>query len=455
MLSRLRIPALLCLLAISATVRGSAETADFHPKWLKNAALYEVNVRQFSEEGTFDAVTAELPRIRDLGIDILWLMPIHPIGEKNRKGPLGSYYAVKDYRAINPEFGDRESFARLVDRAHELGMKVILDWVANHTAWDHPWTETNPDYYVRVDGEFVPPVEDWSDVIELDYDNPELREAMIDAMVHWVEEFGIDGFRCDVAEEVPVDFWEDARAELNEHGEIVMLAEGQLPAFHDSAFEMTYAWHQMGEMRKLVAGEITAADLAAYEEYEQEEKYPASAIRLKFLTNHDENSWHATVEEDYGPAAGVLRAYTVASRGMPLIYNGEEAGLDKQLEFFEKDPIEWRPHPEGRRIARLLAWKERNQALWNGVHGGEVVTLPTGADDQVWAFTRAKGPDRIVALLNLSPEPASFAIDEPTVDGRYRDVMTGDLRRLDGKDSFRLPAWGYLLLERTGRPTDR
>ena len=210
---------------------------------------------------------------------------------------------------------------------------------------------------------------------------------------------------------------------------------------------MTYAWHQMGEMRKLVAGEINAKDLADYEAYERNEKYPPKAIRMKFLSNHDENSWHSTVADDYGPAAGVLRAYTFASRGMPLIYNGEEAGLDKMLLFFEKDLIDWRPHPERATLTRLFKWKQRNQALWNGAHGGDLVYFETGADEQVWAFHREKNGDKIIAILNLSPRAATFTIDDPALAGSYIDVLSDQKFLFSHKEQFTLGAWGYVLLE--------
>ncbi|MGJ8653565.1 MAG: alpha-amylase family glycosyl hydrolase [Opitutaceae bacterium] len=438
----------LCLLA-SLVCRGEEAVNGQYPDWAKDTSIYEVNVRQFSEEGSFDEVTAYLPQIKAIGIDIVWLMPIHPIGEKNRKGSLGSYYSIRDYKGVNPEFGTEEDLRELIDRAHELGIYVILDWVANHTAWDHPWTKTNPEFYETNEaGEFIPPVEDWTDVIALNYENSGLRAAMIDAMVYWVEAFELDGYRCDVAEEVPTDFWNEARRALNQVDQVFMLAEGQLPEFHDEAFDMSYAWHQMGEMRKLVAGEITAKDLADYEAYERDQKYPAEAIRMKFLSNHDENSWHSTVSDDYGAAAGVLRAYTVASRGMPLIYNGEEAGLDKMLLFFEKDLIDWRPHPERETLTRLFQWKKRNQALWNGKHGGDVVNFRTGVDEQVWAFYREKSGDKIVAMLNLSPKAATFTISDSALEGSYMDVLSDQVHRFSQSEQFALGAWGYLLLEK-------
>lgn len=428
--------------------RASGIPHGMFPEWSKDTGIYEVNVRQFSGEGGFAQVTEYLPEIKAMGIDLIWIMPIHKIGEKNRKGSMGSYYSISDYKSVNPEFGSKEDFQELVDRAHELDMYVILDWVANHTAWDHHWTQTNSDFYEKNEsGEFIPPVADWTDVIALDYDNAEMRIAMIDALKYWVHEFNIDGYRCDVAEEVPADFWSDARAALNQIKPVFMLAEGQRPVFHEEAFEMTYAWHQMGEMRKLIAGEINAKSLADYEAFEQNEKYPDHAIRMRFLSNHDENSWHGTVEQDYGPAAGVLRAYTFAAPGMPLIYNGEEAGLDRMLLFFEKDAIDWRPHPERDRLTRLFQWKKGNQALWNGAYGGDFVNFKTTAEEQIWAFYREKNGDKIVAILNLSPKSVSFSINDPALAGQYTDILTDQSHLLDAKESLTINSWGYWLLE--------
>ena len=432
----------------TSVCRSSDIPYGMFPEWSKNTSIYEVNVRQFSEEGSFDLVTEYLPEIKAMGIDLIWIMPIHKIGEENRKGGMGSYYSISDYKSVNPEFGSEEDFQELVDRAHELGMYVILDWVANHTAWDHHWTKTNPDFYEKNEsGGFIPPVADWTDVIALDYSSTEMRHAMIDALEYWVREFNVDGYRCDVAEEVPIDFWNDARAALNQIKPVFMLAEGQRPEFHEKAFEMTYAWHQMGEMRKLVAGEINAKNIADHETFEQNVKYPNRAIRMRFLSNHDENSWHATVEDDYGSAAGVLRAYTFAAPGMPLIYNGEEAGLERMLLFFDKDVIDWRPHPERARLTRLFQWKQGNQALWNGAYGGDFVNFETTAEEQVWAFHRKKNGDKIVAILNLSPESASFSINDPALAGQYTDVLTDQSHVLDAKESITINPWGYWLLE--------
>lgn len=438
---------LLASLLITIACKAAAQHG-MYPDWSKNVGIYEVNVRQFSEEGSFEKVTEYLPQIKAMGIDLVWLMPIHAIGKKNRKGTLGSGYSIIDYKSVNSEFGTEEDFQKLVDRAHDLGMYVILDWVANHTAWDHHWTESNPEFYEKNEaGDFIPPVADWTDVIALDYSNSVMRAAMIDAMEYWVREFGVDGYRCDVAEAVPTDFWNDARTALNKVGQVFMLAEGQLPEFHKKAFEMSYAWHQMGEIRKLVAGEIDVDELVKYEAYEQNELYPDHVIRMRFLSNHDENSWHATVEQDYGIAAGALRAYTFTAPGMPLIYNGEEAGLDRMLQFFEKDPIDWRPHPERAYLTRLFQWKKRNQALWNGAHGGDFVDFKTSLEAQVWAFYREKNGDKIISILNLSSKPATFTIQDKGLIGEYLDVLTDEVHELAFIESFTLEPWGYWLLE--------
>ena len=209
-----------------------------HPEWSKNANIYEVNIRQYSPEGTFNAFTDDLPRLQAMGVDIIWLMPIHPIGELNRKGTLGSYYAVQDFNAVNPEFGTEEDLRALVNKAHELGMKVILDWVANHSAWDNVWTINKEWYTLDEEGNFVPPIEDWSDVIDFNYDNPELREAMLSALEYWVREFDIDGYRCDVAGMVPTDFWVHAHTELDKIKDVFMLAEDGEPELLLEAFDM-------------------------------------------------------------------------------------------------------------------------------------------------------------------------------------------------------------------------
>ena len=383
-----------------------------HPQWSKDAVIYEVNVRQHTEEGTFSAFTEDIPRLKDMGIDILWLMPIHPIGEKNRKGTLGSYYAVKDYKAVNSEFGTKEDLKNLVDVAHENGMKVIIDWVANHTAWDHVWTESNPEYYTLTeDGDFQPPVADWEDVIDLNYENQEMRNEMIDALKYWVAEFDIDGYRCDVAEMVPMDFWNKVRDELDQIKPVFMLAEGEDPELHKDAFDMTYSWELMHLMRQVAAGDETPTAIKAM--YEKDfARYPEGFYKMNIVTNHDENSWNGTADEFFGPAQKAWFVFAATTYGMPLVYSGQEANNKKRLEFFEKDPIEWPKYNEFSDLFKtLFSLKAQNPALWNGEFGGTLEWIQTEADDKILAYKRVKGKKVVLVLINLTGERVTFNID--------------------------------------------
>lgn len=309
------------------------------PDWAQNATIYEVNVRQYTPEGTFAAFQKHLPRLKELGVDILWLMPINPIGEKNRKGTLGSYYSVKDYKDINPEFGNKNDFKNLVDEIHKLGMYVIVDWGANHTAWDHNWVINHPEYYTKDSlGNFVPPVADWADVVDLNYDNTDLRKEMIDALCYWIKDFNIDGYRCDVAGMIPTEFWNNAREELDKIKPVFMLAEWETPDLHEKAFEMTYAWEIHKLLNSIYKGEKSPEDLKDLI-VNDKRKFQDYAYRMLFTSNHDENTWNGTEFERLGEAAEMFAALTYVIPGMPLIYNGQEAGFNKRLEFFEKDEI--------------------------------------------------------------------------------------------------------------------
>ncbi|MFM7770168.1 MAG: alpha-amylase family glycosyl hydrolase, partial [Bacteroidota bacterium] len=271
---------------------GYSETKVIrHPDWSKNATIYEVNVRQHSPQGNFAALEKDLPRIDSLGIDILWLMPIHPIGELNRKGSLGSYYSVKNYTGVNPEYGTLQDFKKLVNTAHGLGMKVIIDWVGNHTAWDHPWMTQHPDWYTKdANGNVIPPVADWSDVADLNFDNKEMRKEMIRALEYWVKECDIDGYRCDVAMMVPTDFWDEARAALDAIKPVFMLAEAEQKDHHLKAFDMSYGWELLHIMNGVAKGEKNIDEIDAYM-LRQAADYPKSAYKMCFTTNHDENTW--------------------------------------------------------------------------------------------------------------------------------------------------------------------
>lgn len=386
---------------------ATTEHRVVHPDWSKNASIYEVNIRQYSPEGTFAAFTEDLPRLQKMGVDILWLMPISPIGELNRKGTLGSYYAIKDYKAVNPEFGTEEDFQALVDEAHKLGMKVIIDWVANHTSWDNVWTVNKDWFTLNEDGEFMPPVADWSDVIDLNYDNADMRAAMIDAMEYWVREFDIDGYRCDVAGEVPTDFWVEAHHKVDQIKDIFMLAEDGNPELTVEAFDMNYGWDYAHFIREIAKGEMTFAQLDSLME-ENEERYPEYAYRMYFTTNHDENSWNGSDTEMYGKNFENFAVLSATIDGMPLIYSGQESILDKQLEFFEKDEIEWKDYAYQDFYTMLLTLKEENEALWNGEFGGKMERIES--PEGTYAFSRTKGDDEVIVAINITDNAQKISL---------------------------------------------
>lgn len=384
-----------------------------HPEWSKNANIYEVNIRQYSPEGTFNAFREDLPRLKDMGVKILWLMPIQPIGELNRKGTLGSYYSIKDYKAVNPEFGTDADFKALVDEAHEMGFKIILDWVANHSAWDNPWTENKDWYTLDEDGNFQPPVEDWSDVIDLNYNNQDMRAAMIDALVYWVREFNIDGYRCDVAGMVPTDFWIDAITELDKVKDVFMLAEDGDPELLFDAFDMNYAWEYAHIIREIAKGEQTFEELDSLFTRDAK-RYPKNAYRMYFTSNHDENSWNGTDPGMYGDNFENFAVLSATVQGMPLIYNGQESILDKQLEFFEKDEIEWKDYAYQDFYMVLLELNTNNEALWNGAHGGDFTRIDSPAE--TYAFSRKKNEHEVIVAINNSDETKQFSIPMLSAD---------------------------------------
>ncbi len=388
-----------------------------HADWSRQASIYEVNVRQFTPEGTLAAFEAHLPRLQALGVGILWFMPIQPIGVKNRKGTLGSYYSIRDYTAVNPEFGTAADFRRVVDKAHALGLKVIIDWVANHTAWDHAWVHQHPEWYQRnAQGEIHPYTyrpspeaepEYWWDVIGLDYGRPTLWPAMMDAMAHWVREADIDGFRCDVASLVPTPFWEQARTALDRIKPMFMLAESDAPELHRRAFDMSYDWTLFDVLKKIARGQGRASDLHAWWERRQA-LYPADAYRMTFTANHDSNSWQGSDASLFGPAWQGMAVLAATLPGMPLLYGGQEAGLNRQLAFFDKDAIDWSTRAEQELCTRLMHLKRSHPALANGLAGGSLAWLATG-DEAAVAFQRQAQGRGLQVAVNLGPEPRSVA----------------------------------------------
>ena len=416
-----------------------------HPEWSKNATIYEVNLRQYSEAGTFKEFQKSLPRLKAMGVNIIWLMPIHPIGEKNRKGTLGSYYSVKDYFDVNPEHGTKADFKELVEQIHKTGMYVIIDWVANHTAWDNELSDTNPDFFTKdSDGNFTPPVKDWQDVIDLNYDNIEVWDYMTTALKYWVEEFNIDGYRCDVAGMVPIEFWNKAVKELEKTKEVFMLAEDSQPKMH-SAFDMTYSWDSHHLMNEIAQGKKNASDLVKLfnEEYKI---YPPSAYRMVFTSNHDENSWKGSVFERMGDAAEVMLVLSSVVDGMPLVYSGQEAGMNKRLDFFEKDIIEWKDHKFYDLYRTLFTLKEKNQALWNGDFGGKMNFIENSNEENVFIFTREKENKKVLAVFNLSNKNQSVNVSNENIKGNYINLFSKQMSEVSSEMSFELEPWEYVVL---------
>jgi glycosidase len=418
--------------------------------WTADAVLYQINTRQFTPEGTFAAAQKQLPRLAAMGVDIIWLMPVHPIGEANRKGTLGSPYAVRDYRAVNPELGTDADFRAFVDEAHRLGLKVILDWVANHSAYDNPLTLEHPEWFTRTpEGKLTSPAgTDWSDVADFDYSQPALRQYMTESLAFWVREYGIDGFRCDVAGYVPTDFWETARAQLDAIKPVFMLAEWEQRDLHARAFDATYGWGWKEAMQRLVKSGEGAGPIRGYYAG-QYETWPRAAMRMVYTENHDQNSWDGVAAQIYGPAYEAAMALSFTGSGLPLIYNGQEADNDRQLKFFERDPIVWKEGRYDALLRKLIALKTAHPALHNGRFGAGMVEVPSSEAADVYAFTRGAAGQRVFAVFNLSPRPHAVTFSNARHHGRYTDAMTGAPVLFAGGESLDLPAWGYRIYTET------
>lgn len=438
-----RILSTLLLVVISSV--SIAQESKQAPEWSKNATMYELNVRQFSEEGTFEAIYDDLPRLKQMGVDIIWLMPIHPIGEKNRKGTMGSYYAVKDYKGINPNFGDAESFQKLVDLTHQNGMKLIIDWVANHTSPDNVWIEQGHMDWYNLDSTGnvqPPPGTDWWDVSDLNYDNRDMRNAMIDAMEYWVRDFNIDGYRCDVAGWVPTEFWDEARTKLDKIKPVFMLAEDEGPQQHNNAFDMTYGWEFHHVMNEVAKGHRNADSIVEYFQREAT-RFPSSAYRLHFTSNHDENSWNGTEFERMGDGVEAFAVLAATVHGMPLIYNGQETSLKKRLDFFEKDAIQWTGMDKADFYKTLFDFKDNNPALWNGDYGAYPEFLSSN-NSNVLVFVRRKGTNTVLVVLNLSSEEQKVTADLTNCLGEYSELFTGESKKVaKSKGKFKLKPWEY------------
>jgi len=414
-----------------------------HPEWSKNASIYQINTRQFTPEGTFRAAEQQLPRLKDLGVEILWLMPINPIGVKNRKGRLGSPYAVQDYLKVNPEFGTLDDLKHFVAAAHQQGMYVIVDWVANHTAWDNVLVTEHPEWYARNwRGDFRPTAwTDWADIIDLDYSHPGLRKYMTDALKYWVKEADIDGYRCDVAGFVPIDFWNNARKELDAIKPVFMLAEWESRDMHAEAFDMTYAWTWYDAVRELTTGR--KHDLGGLRSYYSwnESFYPRDIMRMTFVSNHDKNAWDGTEFEQFGRGLETAIVLSCVGEGMPLIYNGQEAGNTKRLKFFEKDPIVWKAHRNGELYKKLIALKTKNTALWNAGWGARMIDVTNSAPNAVFSFVRQNDKDKVFAVINFSAQPLTVTFKDNLYYGHYTEYLSGQATDLDANSKVTLKPW--------------
>jgi glycosidase len=424
-------------------------TAVGLPDWALGSTIYEINVRQFSASGKFTAVAAELPRLKALGVDVLWLMPIHPIGEVHRKGALGSYYAAKDYLAVNPEFGTEQEFRDFVQAAHAHGLRVILDWVPNHVSPDNSLTKTHPHFFWRDDqGNLTPPHgTDWTDVVQFDFNAPGLLDYQADVLLHWVKNFGIDGFRCDVAWGLPTPFWNEVVKRVRAvKADALFLAEAELPQQQVSAFNLSYGFDLHHAMNQIAQGKKSASGIdEAYAKIRAH--FPRGSALMVFTSSHDENSWAGTEFDRMGMGYAPFAVLTFLLDGVPMIYNGQEVGLDRRLEFFERDPIVWpkETHPTTKLYQVMTKLRRENPALHTGA---PMRRLDTTDNATFYAVERAAAGRQVVGIFNLTPKDAKADLFDPALTGEWRDAFTGETVKLDALVPLDLKGWRYRVLVR-------
>ena len=399
--------------------------------WANSASIYEVNIRQYTAEGTFKAFEKHLPRIKDMGIDIVWLMPITPISQVHKKGSLGSYYACSSYTKINPEFGTEADFKDLVDAAHTLGMKVIMDWVANHTGSQHEWMQEHPSWFAQDASGVFSERNGWEDVVDLNFDNSLMRIALIDAMEFWVRQFNIDGFRCDMAHLVPLDFWIAARTKLQDSKILYWLAECEDIAYHQ-VFDTSYAWSWMHASQKLGKGEDGLYEV--YTILHQYAQYPKGASKLFFTSNHDENSWNGTEYEKYGKAAKAWAVFTLTWNGQPLIYSGQELPNHKRLAFFDKDQLHWTSEkPLLHDFYKTLLTARRQFPV---LAAGSIFNLPT--DNAVMAYFKQDQGQTALVILNFSAERQQVHVKHEAFTGKFTNLFSGLSFEFNADSQFEL-----------------
>ncbi|MBE7173791.1 MAG: DUF3459 domain-containing protein [Williamsia sp.] len=415
------------------------------PSWTLQSNIYEVNVRQYTRQGTFRAFEPALSRLKDMGVEILWFMPITPISKTDRKGTLGSYYAVQNYTAINPEFGTMDDWKALVKKAHSMGFKVITDWVANHTGADNAWLTRHPDFYTKdKNGKIVSPF-DWTDTRDLNYDNKELRDSMIAAMKFWISESDVDGFRCDVAGEVPADFWKACITELRKQKDVFMLAEGDKGELHRAGFNASYPWDMFATLKAVAAGKtnVLAIDTVLRR---QDSTFPAGAVRMYFTSNHDENSWNGSDYQTFpGLVHGAFAVFTQTMRNsLPLIYSGQEEPVLRKIEFFEKDNIGFGKYGRAPFYKALLTLRKKTPALSTDASFRRV---SAGDDKALYAYVREKEGHKVLVILNLSAKEQSVNIKDPSLEGKPYNVFLFLKEPINPTHSFNLEPWGYVVYD--------
>ena len=410
------------------------ETDNPWPEALESAVMYEINIRQYSSSGHINEVTKDLPRLQELGVDILWLMPIHPISELNRKGELGSYYSIQDYYGFNPEFGTIDDFDTFVETAHSLNMKVILDLVINHTGWDHEWITNHPDYYTQVDGEIVyPPGTDWTDVADLDHSNQDLIDELVAMTSYWVREHNVDGYRADVAGSVPNNVWRQIIPTLRAiNPNVIMLAEDNSVFDWFDVFNLNYGgWSLTGNMKRIASGQANELYIRSYLE-QMHSRYPVPSFPLLFTTNHDMNSWEGTVTEFYGDAYPLMRMLTFTLPGMPLLYNGQESANEKQLAFFEKDLIYWGSYEETTAIQDLIKLKDDNPAL-NASNVFQSTYLIEDESRAIISFIRVSSDQQnnVLVVANLDDQPLQARLHLGEFSGSWNESRLNEIHELE------------------------
>jgi glycosidase len=417
-----------------------------HPGWSFNSNIYEVNIRQYTAEGTFVAFEKHLPRLQQMGVEILWFMPVTPISSKDRKGTLGSYYAVQNYTEVNPEFGSIKDFSKLVETAHNLGFKVIIDWVANHTGNDNIWIDLHPDFFVYHLGssQIVHP-HGWEDVSKLNFENNDMQDAMIEAMKFWITTADIDGFRCDMAHLVPLEFWEKAKDELDKTKPgLFWLAECEEPEYHE-VFDATYTWQWMHKTEQFLKHNENIDGLVNLLTY-YDLAFPKDAFRVYFTSNHDENSWNGTEYEKYGDAAKLFSVFSCTWNGIPMIYSGQELPNYKRLKFFDKDKIEWKDNCTLHNFYKtLFNLRKSNNALRAADNDTITTRLSTNRDDRIFAFLRKNKEQGILVVLNFSPKVIHVILRN--IRGVFRNVFSEEYFNTGINSNLQLGPWGYFVFE--------